>query len=1093
MQEQVVDKDTTLVLDDEGNLKYTRIGADDNLPEGEGWRKADRTLVDAETEDLCDYKSADTRYKIGVAADGWQLGIKDGATQYLTSPFGIYGSDDGDNWIEIERTVAPTLGKQGNLTSFDGLFASGDCLIEVGTFGSGCATKHTFKQSLKDKGYKYIGVRWDYDDANILNVVQPVPGTQIVNKEGHFFEYFDVHFLEGGDWSHLFTTVGGNLTSDTVWGAGTYHMTSFINHVGYKLTQDAAAGPVIVKIDGGLAYSFYALNANNSKLVTANTETHRVTWTKAEDNTIGEVIGAPVAGSPQRGAVFYCSSGSTFTGMEIDLQGIDFKFIGTTGGSNSVVACWNASTNLSNVPMTIKRFTVKNCSAKDNGIFTDSGLGGSRYLGNTTIEDGVIDTSNTFGSGVYDCGIYITRIGDVNIKNVTVQKCGTNAYGAITVFRSHGSHESDNDINVHYCDLTGSGAATRQTLTVFDYESSVVTMNVRGGILQSPGSAGSNRLVYLNTAVGAPTINVVFEDVIFLDVDQVNDYAITQTASTGSINTTIRNCDFFNCTNKWNAGTPDGSNFEVDPGFANVAGGVTITNGQPDGRAVTEATLIKAGYDTYTNYGLDASTRIGTDSATADSPGDNVTVGLLYKVSGLGAAGGGGGAQISSGFMVPIFQPSFQPLFQSVMSQADGCFSAATWTGAVDNSWNNPGNWLGGAVPGPTSQVVFCSDYSVDCTIDVNASVASFVMQTGYTGTVTQQAGVSLDVSAGLIFMGGTFVGGTVDNIWADFLQDGGDVTMTSGITEMNAPDADFKHISGTFNANSGKLRINSVFHDMDFNGITLYDFEQNLSNINSSTNYLSSFTVANEFRITGGYVAGASGIEITVLGDLVSTRVDTGGFFQPLDFTWVIAGTGAQEIYANKALLRVTLGGCLRIDKPSGTVTLYDILVFAGQAPGVLLEYVQGTVAFAAGHIFVDNGYTGKVKWGSGPRYPHITLNKQNPNTIFELDQNLAVTTLTIVTGRIGIFTNTLDITHDFTFANDFGNVQGGTIIVGGNFNWTNGDLVPKPTAAWFLDITGTATADSVDVRWSDASAGTAVTATNSDDEGNNVNWNFV
>jgi hypothetical protein len=70
-----------------------------------------------------------------------------------------------------------------------------------------------------------------------------------------------------------------------------------------------------------------------------------------------------------------------------------------------------------------------------------------------------------------------------------------------------------------------------------------------------------------------------------------------------------------------------------------------------------------------------------------------------------------------------------------------------------------------------------------------------------------------------------------------------------------------------------------------------------------------------------------------------------------------------------------------------------------------------------------------------------------------------------------------------------------GSTITVGGNFSASGNSgalLTLNPSSTWRLNVAGTATADYVNVDYSDASGGTLISQTNSTDGGHNTNWGF-
>lgn len=85
-----------------------------------------------------------------------------------------------------------------------------------------------------------------------------------------------------------------------------------------------------------------------------------------------------------------------------------------------------------------------------------------------------------------------------------------------------------------------------------------------------------------------------------------------------------------------------------------------------------------------------------------------------------------------------------------------------TWTGAgATNDWSLGANWSGGTVPVAVDSVVFDATSVKNVTIDVNVSVATFTVNVGYTGILSQAAGRTITVgAAGWTQSDGSFVGG---------------------------------------------------------------------------------------------------------------------------------------------------------------------------------------------------------------------------------------------------------------------------------------------------------------------------------------------
>jgi hypothetical protein len=129
--------------------------------------------------------------------------------------------------------------------------------------------------------------------------------------------------------------------------------------------------------------------------------------------------------------------------------------------------------------------------------------------------------------------------------------------------------------------------------------------------------------------------------------------------------------------------------------------------------------------------------------------------------------------------------------------------------GGPNNNWSEPLNWSGDIVPGSVDVAVFDSTSSKDATIDVNVNVAGINIAAGYSGTITQAAGVNLTVgTSDFTQAGGTFNGGSGTTTFGDrFNQTGGTFIATSGNTILNGDFAsDFIKSGGTFDANGGTI-----------------------------------------------------------------------------------------------------------------------------------------------------------------------------------------------------------------------------------------------------------------------------------------------
>lgn len=153
-----------------------------------------------------------------------------------------------------------------------------------------------------------------------------------------------------------------------------------------------------------------------------------------------------------------------------------------------------------------------------------------------------------------------------------------------------------------------------------------------------------------------------------------------------------------------------------------------------------------------------------------------------------------------------------------------------TWTGAGgDDNWSTGANWHGGAAPSALSDVAIFNYLSSGSNSNIDSSIAidSIVMESDYSGSLTQLAGNTLDLEEYFHVLGGSFIGGnsqitvnTGNNLYtkkwgSSFIVDNANFTSTSGklqilythdytevgLLEMN-PNA------GIIDFNSGDLEI---------------------------------------------------------------------------------------------------------------------------------------------------------------------------------------------------------------------------------------------------------------------------------------------
>ena len=131
--------------------------------------------------------------------------------------------------------------------------------------------------------------------------------------------------------------------------------------------------------------------------------------------------------------------------------------------------------------------------------------------------------------------------------------------------------------------------------------------------------------------------------------------------------------------------------------------------------------------------------------------------------------------------------------------------ATATWTPTSGVNWNTAANWTPNGVPSGTTDVIYSASSTTSSTLNAAVNVKSITITSGYTGTITQSAGITVTAgSGGFSQAGGTFTG---SNSAGDFIKVGGSFSLAGGIFTstrdyLYLPTSTFS--GGTFNHNSG-------------------------------------------------------------------------------------------------------------------------------------------------------------------------------------------------------------------------------------------------------------------------------------------------
>lgn len=420
------------------------------------------------------------------------------------------------------------------------------------------------------------------------------------------------------------------------------------------------------------------------------------------------------------------------------------------------------------------------------------------------------------------------------------------------------------------------------------------------------------------------------------------------------------------------------------------------------------------------------------------------------------------------------------------------CNNANFWEGTIDAVYSTGGNWSLGTVPDSTEVALFIGDFNNPCDIDVNADVEGIEMQLGYTSTVTQLSGNTLDVGVASIYLDdGNFVGGdSAINNAGYHANHGASFTSTSDIYTLTA--GNFIHTSGTFTHNSGQVIFTGNTQQINAAGVVFNRVKNSNSNAASSFIIQESMSVVTEYFHDRGTLRIADNKIVTLQGDWVAgsdPRLSTANQ-GVVEFD----GTGAQELYNDKAggLARIP---AIRVNKSAGTLTMFDQVQFSTTGNVVGIEHTQGAVAFDASFVSIKsigNGY--EINWpaATAPVIPLMEQDQSNPNTGMSLAADFECTAFSGVDGDVFFTGFNFDTVATFTHRGD---LRGGTndiLTVGTTFDWADGSA-SGIVGQWFLNVAGNAVADNVTVQDCNANGGNTVFATNSTNNGNTDNWDFL
>jgi len=374
------------------------------------------------------------------------------------------------------------------------------------------------------------------------------------------------------------------------------------------------------------------------------------------------------------------------------------------------------------------------------------------------------------------------------------------------------------------------------------------------------------------------------------------------------------------------------------------------------------------------------------------------------------------------------------------------------WVG-VDNpdNWNDPNNWsdtsgeTGGAgVPGTDDTAIFDGGNTNSCQIDISSTVASVIIYSTYTATISINSGKFLTTSGSFEIAGGTFTtNGEILDV-GSYNQTGGVFNAGGSTVTCNG---NFSVTVGTFNAGASVLVLDVTGGDGTFTGDG-YTFNNVI--------FQSTGTVARTWTLGAGTITFNGNFQLKAQGsgNLTVTAVTNNpdlNILGSVDYTGT--GTGTESL---------SMG--------DGTWTV-----------GGNVDFADGTVD-ASTSTFVLNGTSTQTLTMDGSNLNILQITNSSSDGVYFAD-NLTLSTFTATTGNTRLY---FCGGSTFTFTNiDFnGQSESSRIVLKSTSTGT----------AWYLTVTGTQSVSYVDVEDSDASGGNSIDADDgtNKDSGNNVNWDF-
>ena len=316
--------------------------------------------------------------------------------------------------------------------------------------------------------------------------------------------------------------------------------------------------------------------------------------------------------------------------------------------------------------------------------------------------------------------------------------------------------------------------------------------------------------------------------------------------------------------------------------------------------------------------------------------------------------------------------------------------TASNWS-TTDPGACNPGGGDASAAPGASDVATFDADCDNSAVIDANWSVGGIAINSGHTGTLTQNATRTLTVgSSGWTQADGTFTGGNSSiTVTSAFTLSGGAFTSTSGTATFNQ---NYTNSGGTFTHNSGTVLFSGPSSSSATINVNTSETFNNLT-IRGNGGGGTVYTISSGDTLValGTLALADSGTHLVISTGTIEPRgnVTFGSFLNSSSATLSFLVTGDQTITTTGTPIG---GPNLNISKSSGIVSVIGNVNFTSftltsgtftSTTGTLgiagswTHTAGGTFNHNSGTILFAGGTTATLDVATAETFNNLTFNK--------------------------------------------------------------------------------------------------------------------